>query len=83
MLLLVDEGADLKLCEAPSRSYTSSLLRSKDTFRFDTSLTLYVRVASAAPAARFKRRYRKVGDWPLCNGVAFPVQLTVCRHVGQ
>jgi hypothetical protein len=27
-----------------------------------------------------KRHYRKVGDWPLCNGAVFTVQLTVCRR---
>jgi hypothetical protein len=62
MCLQVGEDADLTLCEAPSRYYTPMLLRSKARLTMDEGLTLYARVASAAPAARFKREYRKIAS---------------------
>jgi hypothetical protein len=61
MCLQVGEDADLTLCEAPSRYYTPMLLRSKARLTMDEGLTLYARVASAAPAARFKRGFLPLG----------------------
>ena len=60
MFLRLIEGSELMLCEAPSRSYNASQLRSKANVSMDASPKISAREASAASAARFKRGYRRL-----------------------